>query len=163
MNRFHVWIPGRFSLTNAMLSNLRAAEKYRGKRPRNWRDAFAEETQAIRLAAKRAISKVVQEESGPIGLEPDEVCSLRFGVIGHGRHDPDAWYLLAKAVVDGFCDSGLLWPDRKSVWVTGGRVLQSVVEEFWWVRYTCGSAVRVPAVPGVMVAVDTFERPVPRG
>jgi hypothetical protein len=160
---FRVWIPGRFSLTNKMLSNLRASEKFRGKKPRGWVDGFAQETAAIRMAAKRAIlnREPTSQEWGAVLRT--EVCALEFGVFGHRRHDPDAWYLLGKAVVDGFVDAGVISPDRASVWETGGRVLQSAAEECWWLCEHESGEVRVPSGPGVMVLLSFFERPVPRG
>jgi hypothetical protein len=158
---YRVWIPGRFSLTNKMLDNLRASEKYHGRRPKGWRDLFAEETAAIRLAAKMAVLRT----SGGWPLResrvPDDVCALAFGVFGHHRHDPDAWYLLGKAVTDGFADAGVIEQDRRDVWETGGRVLQSRDEELLWFLERGGS-VGCPEGAGVLVWLSFFERPVGR-
>lgn len=156
---FRIWIPGRFSLTNKMLSNLRAAEHYYGRRPKGWRDAFAEETVAIRLATKAAAKDVAP---GVVARCLDEVCALSFGVFGHRRHDPDAWYLLGKAVADGLADAGVIHQDRSDVWHTGGRVLQSRAEEVWWCDSHFGTTSPVPTELGVLVRVSFFERPVPR-
>jgi hypothetical protein len=155
---YRVWIPGRFSLTNKMLSNLRASEKYHGKKPKGWVDLFAQETLAIRLAARVAIN----QSSVPVIWKDGEVCALVFGVFEHRRHDPDAWYLLAKAVVDGFADAGVIGQDRSEVWGTGGRVLQSLGEELWWVREHFGVEEHAPDGPGVLVRLSLFERPVGR-
>lgn len=161
---FRVWIPGRFSLTNKMLSNLRASEKFHGKRPRGWVDAFAQETMAIRMAAKVAACRVDMSETAELP-EVGYVCALEFGVFGHRRHDPDAWYLLGKAVTDGLADAGVIEQDRSDVWETGGRVLQSAAEECWWSKEHCSHSPcgHVPSEPGVMVLLSFFERPVPRG
>jgi hypothetical protein len=160
--KYNVWIPGRFSLTNHMLSNLRAAGRWHGKRPRGWVDAFAQETKAIRMAAVAAIRKHGVEGKGD-WWEPFGVWSLAFGVFGHHRHDPDAWYLLAKAICDGLADADFIEQDRSDVWGTEGRVLQSAAEERWWMDETDGPGARVPVEAGVMVTMMNFERPVRSG
>jgi hypothetical protein len=161
---FRVWIPGRFSLTNKMLSNLRAAEKFHGKRPRDWVDLYNQEVQAIRMAAKMAANQQLPSEFWDEVAPSGHVCAVSFGVFGHRRHDPDAWYLLGKPVVDGFADAGVLRQDRADVWDVGGRVCQSREEERYW--YTehggCVGAGVVPTDPGVMAWLSFFERPVPR-
>jgi hypothetical protein len=115
-----VFIDGRFSLTNKMLSNLRAAGKAEGMGLRCVEDRFAAETAAIRLAAAASVRGL-----GRL-FEP---VNLSFWVFGHHRHDPDAWYLLGKPVVDGFCDAGMLDRDRFSIWIPRGRVCRSGREE----------------------------------
>lgn len=119
-----LWVPGRFSLTNKMLDNLRAAEKYHGRRPKGWVDLFAQETRAIRLAVKAAAKR------SPPGAPPAGfVCNVRFIVFGHRKYDPDAWYLLGKAALDGLVDAKVFSSDRFRVWTTGGRVLRNADEE----------------------------------
>jgi hypothetical protein len=126
-----LWIPGRFSLTNKMLSNLRAAgaagEAYRRALNRHAaahrpKDLFAEETQAIRLAVKGA-ARVAKAEP-VVGL-----VSIEVYVFGHHKHDPDAWLLLAKAATDGLVDAGVIGSDRFQVWTVTGRVAQTEDEE----------------------------------
>jgi hypothetical protein len=151
---FALWVPGKFSLTNAMLSNLRAAGRYQGTaRAKGWKpgpgyDLFAAETQAIRLAVKAAMVR------SPIPFVFPALTSLDFRVFGHRRHDPDAWYLLAKAATDGLADAGLFANDRHSVGHTSGRVLQSEDEE----RKAREVAAMIPTaalppsgVPGVLI------------
>jgi hypothetical protein len=172
----NVWIPGKFSLTNHMLSNLRAAGRWNGAvRPKGWVDMFAQETKAIRLAAAVAVRRS-DINSKRSWHEAWDVWSLTFGVFGHGKHDPDAWYLLGKAVCDGFADAGAILQDRSDVWETGGRVLQGIWEEEWWLREVAGADANIIAVPrgevdevpgkagpGVLVTMVDFERPAHHG
>lgn len=122
-----VWVPGRFSLTNKMLDNLRAAGVYAGRsrsgRPRgsDW-DHFATETAAIRLAVKQRVRSFQT-------IAPQHMCVVNVDVLGHGKHDPDAWYLLAKAAVDGLCDAGVILSDRRQIWSVLGRVMQRPDED----------------------------------
>jgi hypothetical protein len=116
-----LWVPGRFSLTNAMLDHLRAAGFYQGRsrsgkrlRAGAW-DAFAAETQTIRLAVKAA---AVRARVSGIRARAD----VHLVVLGHHKHDPDAWYLLGKAAVDGLVDAGALTSDRRNVGIVSGFV-----------------------------------------
>jgi hypothetical protein len=121
-----LWVPGKFSLTNAMLSGIRAAEKFHGRRPKNWHDYYAEEVAAIRLAVKCAATRLGVEA---LRGESGQVCKVGFEVVGHHKHDPDAWYLLGKAAIDGLVDATVFQSDRREVWLTWGRVLQTTLEE----------------------------------
>jgi hypothetical protein len=121
--RWVLWVPGKFRLTNAMLSDLRAAGKLEGmcrKRrkslPSGFFDAFAAQTQAIRLAVKgnTAVRGRPNLAIGPI--------RIWVTVLGHHKHDPDAWLLLGKAAVDGLVDAGVLRSDRFDLHSIGGRV-----------------------------------------
>lgn len=148
-----LWVPGRFSLTNAMLDNLRAAGFYQGRsrlgkrlRAGAW-DAFAVETSAIRLATKVAAVREFGALVSPLAPR----VSLDFTVFGHRKHDPDAWYLLGKAVTDGLRDAGVLASDRFGVFRTSGRVLQNEFEE---VAEVLGAPVpRLMKEPGVWVLI----------
>lgn len=161
---FRVWIPGRFSLTNKMLSNLRAAEKFRGRRPKGWVDGFAQETQAIRLATAAAWRSKEPDVMEWGAVPSSYVCSVFFAVFGHHKHDPDAWYLLGKAVLDGLVGARVIREDRSDVWGTAGRVCESRAEELF--LYTqnggCVGAGVAPEGAGVLVALRFHERPVPR-
>jgi hypothetical protein len=114
-----LWVPGRFSLTNQMLSNLRAAGSYRGHKPKGWRDLFAEETATIRLAVKVAAR----------GVSGFGLVSVFVTVLGHWKHDPDGWLLLGKAAVDGLVDAGLMMSDRQDLYSLGGRVTATREED----------------------------------
>lgn len=114
-----LWVPGRFSLTNRMLSNLRAAGSYRGRKPSGWVDLFAEETAAIRLASKVAAR----------GITGFGLVSVFVTVLGHWKHDPDGWLLLGKAAVDGLVDAGLMISDRRDLYSLGGRVTATREED----------------------------------
>jgi hypothetical protein len=136
-----------------MLSDLRAAGKYegRGAALRGGRrpgfDSFAAETLAIRLAVKAAARPFVAAwppTPGPGLLNPS------FIVFGHHRHDPDAWYLWAKAAVDGLTDAGICTQDKHAIGCPSGRVLQSSGEEVAYVLrnlmpkgYVDGPGVRI--------------------
>ena len=139
-----VWVPGVFSLTNKMLDNLRAAEKYHGRRPKNWRDLFAEETAAIRLATKVAANRKRLEAP-----QKGEVCLLAFIVFGHHKHDRDAWYLLGKAALDGLVDAHVIGSDRFEVWNTGGIVLRTDAEE----RFVAKAFGVVVGEPGLLIDI----------
>jgi hypothetical protein len=123
-----IWVPGKFSLTNRMLSNLRAAGYAKGKAvARGWtgrrvEDRFAAETRAIRLAVKVAARK-----AGVLRFHVP--CILGFYVFGHRKADPSAWYLLGKAAEDGLVDAGVLGRDRFDVAEVRGRVLRTQLEE----------------------------------
>ena len=126
-----LWIPGKRKLTNAMLSDLRAAGFYAGKakaygarRAAGNRDRFATETAAIR--------KLVADEAMRLGLRrrvakvaAPQLFDVFVTVTGHPRHDPDAWYLLGKAAVDGLVDALVLHSDRKQINIVGGTVMGS--------------------------------------
>lgn len=120
-----MWCPGRFRLTNGMLSDLRAAGRYSagrfGRAPiRGPWDRFAEETRAIRLLVKATAARE-RWPLCPYGYR----AVIRCEVFGHQRHDPDAWLLLGKAAVDGLVDAHVLSSDRRSVGVLAGYVEQS--------------------------------------
>jgi hypothetical protein len=121
-----LWMPGRFNLTNKMLSNLRAAGVARGRGIRGAVDYFAEETLAIRLAAASAARQYDLARLVPV---PDTTCDVGVYVFGHRKHDPDAWYLLAKPAIDGLVNAGVFYSDRRQVHVVSGRVLQTHFEE----------------------------------
>lgn len=155
------FVEGRFRLTNQMLSDLRAAGHFEGeaaalRRQGGWRgrkspgyDLFASETQAIRLATKASAKN--------IGAVPD-VVNVALWVLGHHKHDPDAWLLLGKAIIDGLKDAGLIRSDRFQVGVVAGRVVRSTAEEFSVRRYyeeETGS--RLPDCSGVVVGLDEAE------
>jgi hypothetical protein len=130
-------MPGTFSLTNKMLSNLRAAEKYVGRKPADWRDLFAEETQAIRLAVKGAARRA------SIGCVcADGAWNVHVGVFGHWKHDPDSWLLLGKAAVDGLVTAGVMSSDRFNLWELSGRTYRGKEEERV-ARISAGCAVGV--------------------
>ncbi len=141
-----LWVPGRFKLTNQMLSDLRAAGFYAGRArhgaaAKRCRDFFAAETQAIRLAVKAA---AIREG---IGIEPPPFrASIGLTVFGHQKHDPDAWYLFAKAAIDGLVDAKVLTSDRRNLGTVSGYVVQS------------GEAVGRPKAaddgPGVCIHLD---------
>jgi hypothetical protein len=125
MTQAKVFVPGKFSLTNKMLSNLRAAGVYEGRakemgrRPAPGHDLFAAETEAVKLASCAAWRKWARDAK-----EEDKVpgvVSVVIFVTGHYRHDPDAWYLLAKPAIDGMATA--LWSsDRLHVGTVSGRV-----------------------------------------
>jgi hypothetical protein len=121
-----VWVAGTFRLTNGLLDDLRAAGKFEGfAKAKGWKirgghDAFAEHQKAVRLAVK-----VAARGLGSQGPRVD----VAFWIFGHGRHDPDAWYLLGKAALDGLADAGAVDSDRFNVRNTWGRVLHGPVEE----------------------------------
>lgn len=147
-----MWVPGRFRLTNQMLHDLRAAGKYEaagarwGRMPRGGFDRFAIETAEIRLAVKVAARGALP------CMHPAEVA---FIVFGHRKHDPDAWYLLAKAAMDGLVDAGVFASDRFGVLTTSGAVLRdaaaedSAAERLEW---------KVPlGQPGVAIVVQELD------
>lgn len=114
------FFPGRRRLTNGMLSDLRAAGHYEGRaRAMGWRkpqghDAFADETAAIR----QMVALRFRRRAGVVvgwGTEVDVVV----WVVGHHKHDPDAWLLLGKAAVDGLADAGVVRRDRDGVELFG--------------------------------------------
>lgn len=147
-----LWVPGKFSLTNKMLDNLRAGSRYQGSRPpRGWVNAFEQETQAIRLATKAA----VRGDVGRLTGFPGQRCSVEFAVFGHRKHDPDAWYLLGKAALDGLVDAHVFASDRHEVWATMGRVMQSELDESGSRRGCLGYGDVIPVgVPGVAVCLN---------
>lgn len=158
--KFALWIPGRFALTNTMLSNLRAAGYAKGKGDaKGWHrpivDAFVEETRAIRLAAKAAFrhrcdlaSVLIKAAHRPL--------YLGFWVFGHGRHDPDAWYLLAKAVTDGLADAGVISQDRHDVGGTRGLVLKVAQECNARSELLASHGLLPPLGAGVVVTVNDY-------
>ena len=119
-----LWVPGKFSLTNKMLDNLRAGSRYQGARPPcGWVNMFEQETAAIRLAVKTAARR---EAADVVSAGP---CRVGFVVFGHHKHDRDAWYLLGKAALDGLVDAGVFTSDRFGVESTHGWVLRNSTEE----------------------------------
>jgi hypothetical protein len=153
------FVEGRFRLTNQMLSDLRAAGHYEGeaalmRRQGKWRgrkkpgyDLFSQETQAIRLAVKASA-----RSCPPL---PVDVTVL---VVGHRKHDPDAWYLLAKAVVDGLVDVGLIGSDRFGIGYVSGRVMRTEQEEedcFALADSMMGSRAPHSACAGAFVILET--------
>jgi hypothetical protein len=124
-----LWVQGTFRLTNGLLDDLRSAGKFEGfAKAKGWpvrggHDAYAGHQQAVRLAVKAASHAIA---ASGIGLG---VVDLAFWVFGHGRHDPDAWYLLAKAATDGLVDAGAVDSDRFNVRTTRGRVLHGPSQE----------------------------------
>lgn len=119
-------VPGRFSLTNTMLDNLRAAGQYEGRaavrrcRPRADHDLFARETLAIRLAVKAAARRACL-----LPLRGNARARVAWLIVGHERHDPDAGALWGKAAVDGLVDARALASDRHDLAFAGGRVCTS--------------------------------------
>jgi hypothetical protein len=115
------FIEGRFRLTNQMLSDVRAAGWYeceakmrRVRKPAGY-DLAANETKAIRLAVK-SMGKRSAGWKGAI--------DVAIFVVGHGRHDPDAWQLLGKAIVDGLQDAKVFRRDGVGLGMLLGRVLR---------------------------------------
>jgi len=146
-----LWIPGTFSLTNQMLSNLRAAGYARGRAIRGAVDAFEQETKAIRRAAKAAVRR---SSFGVLEGVPWDEVELEFWVFGHRKHDPDAWYLLGKAVTDGLGDAGVFASDRFCIGGTAGRVLTTLEGEACrrgYANETMESEVVPLDQPGVLV------------
>ena len=43
----------------------------------------------------------------------------------HCKYDPGAWALVGKWIEDGLADAKVLPSDRRNVYATGGRVLQT--------------------------------------
>lgn len=128
------FVEGVFRLNNQMLSDLRAAGHYEGYGQamvdsRQWRhrkkgrDLFAEEVQAIRLAVKASIRGTLAKVGAPWRL------NVTVMVVGHWKHDPDAWTLLGKAAVDGLVDAGVVASDRRSVGIVAGRVCTSEADQ----------------------------------
>jgi hypothetical protein len=120
--RFALWVAGRFSLTNEMLSNLRAAGFAHGRNIPRRRDHYSEEVAAIRLAVKGAAREqgLVPRPPQRFVVPEERRVDVRVVVLGHARHDPDAWYLLSKAAIDGLRDADVLSSDRFCVrWVSG--------------------------------------------
>ena len=123
--RWNFWIPGKFRLTDQMLSDLRAAGmaaagRTAGKAPRIV-DHYVREVREIRKAAAQVTRGAVHErDHGPF--------AIRIIVFGHRSHDPDAWYLLAREIVRGMVTSGFLMSPRE-IQSVAGRVLQTVEEE----------------------------------
>lgn len=128
MNRV-LWVPGTFRGTNGLLDDLRAAGRFEGfAKAKGWpirrgHDAFAEHQAAVRLAVKAAAMRAFSQGCATWTID------LAFWVFGHGRHDPDAWYLLGKAAADGLADTGLIDSDRFNIRNTWGRVLRGPVDE----------------------------------
>jgi hypothetical protein len=124
-----LWVPGRFRLTNDLLSDLRGAGRYEGLadgkgwgKPRPGCDLYANHQQAVRLAVKAA-ARGCGTIVGPV--------SLLFYLWGHGKGDPSAWYLIGKAAEDGLVDAGVLISDRFCVLDTGGAVVSVEREPYW--------------------------------
>lgn len=157
MDSAKVFVPGKFRLTNQMLSDLRGAGYFEGygrarygKRPRAGHDAFAEEVEKIRMASFTAWKTWLSGAGNRAALPG--LFSFRFFVTAHRRHDPDAWYLLAKPAIDGMASA--LWSsDRLHVWTVSGRVSQKAGEEFIprWGDADVG-------VPGFFMFVDKVSR-----
>jgi hypothetical protein len=128
MNRV-LWVPGTFRGTNGLLDDLRAAGRFEGfAKAKGWpirggHDAFAEHQAAVRLAVKAAAMRAFAQGCAAWTVD------LAFWLFGHGRHDPDAWYLLGKAAVDGLADAGIIDSDRFNVRNTRGRVLHGPADE----------------------------------
>ena len=125
--RLKMWIPGKRRLTNGMLTDLRAAGVYTGRargEPRAGFDKFAAETNAICMQVLAEARKLGWTAQRGRGMQ-----DVRVLVFGHHRFDPDAWYLLAKAAIDGLVRAGVLCSDRRDVGFVDGRVLQTATEE----------------------------------
>lgn len=123
-----LWVPGHFLGTNKFLDLQRAAGYYAGyargsrERQRPPRMSFATETAAIRDAvANTARADALAPPTGPVGiyfrLQPAE-----------RAHDPDSWYLAAKAALDGLVTAGVILSDRTHVTWTGGRCVREPEE-----------------------------------
>jgi hypothetical protein len=147
-----LWVPGKFRLTNRMLSDLRAAGVYEGRsrgraRAGGAHDLFTAETAAIRaavcLAARGAKCRPV-----PTG-ERVNVASL---VFGHRRFDPDAFSLVSKPAIDGLVDAGVIAKDRHDVGLVLGHVFTSAADEEWGRRHLWVMDAAPPGVAGLLVA-----------
>jgi len=154
---FSMWCPGRFRLTNKMLSDLRAAgfatgqQRFRvprlaTRRPWVVRDLFAAETRAIRLLVKATALRDHWPQ-----IPAGQRARVSVAVFGHHRHDPDAWLLLAKPAIDGLVDAAVFASDRKALGVVQGFVLQSRDDE---VRFSEASGYPVPKGPGFFLEID---------
>lgn len=144
--RWAFWIPGKFRLTNGMLSDLRAAGfahagRYAGGPVRPC-DRFNRETHQIRETAA-LVTKAAARERRRVPV------NIRVAVFGHHKHDPDAWYLLAKAIIDGMVASRFLASDRREVGWVSGRVLQCPSPSMMMV-----DGVGMIRGPGAVVTVD---------
>jgi hypothetical protein len=126
-----VFVPGKRRLTNKMLSDLRAAGTYEGRaremgrRPSPGHDAFAAETEAIRLEVLAAWRR-----ASPGKLAAGARYLVRVFVTGHGRFDADAWYLLGKAAVDGVAAANRM-SDRRWLYEVQGRVSSGKGERYY--------------------------------
>lgn len=127
------FVEGTFRLNNQMLSDLRAAGHYEGygqamvdsgqwRRRHHGRDLFAEEVQAIRLAVKACARE-------SLAFRPDCRLNVSLMVVGHYKHDPDAWLLLGKAAIDGLVDAGVVPSDRRWIGTVSGRVCTSEADQ----------------------------------
>jgi len=125
-----VFVPGRFRLTNKMLSDLRAAGHYEGRaremrrKPEPGHDRFANETQRVKWLSFNAWRR--WRGAGAVKGDCFRL-DVRYFVTGHRRHDPDAWYLLSKAAIDGMVEAMGI-KDRFSVGEVGGLVAQALGE-----------------------------------
>lgn len=149
-----IFVEGRFALTNQMLSDLRAAGVYVGKRRKLLPgfDRFAVETRTIRMLTKVAARKL---EVADVPL----ASRLHVGVVvvGHERHDPDGWLLLGKAAVDGLRDAGVIASDRFQIGLVSGMVLQTAKQHaqiFEWADEVMGRHAPSSNVKGFFLTVS---------
>ena len=119
-----LWVPGRFRLTNGMLSDLRAAG-YADGRARGFDvDEFAAETERIR----REVASAALNASMRGGCV-DGQWYVHVGVFGHSKFDPDSWLLLGKAAVDGLVQGRVFGSDRFNLWELSGRTYRDMREQ----------------------------------
>jgi hypothetical protein len=117
MNDAFFFIPGTFRLTNGMLDDLHAAGFARGRGVRQPRDRYNDHVREIRNAAAL--------HARAVGLKRlVGIWDLAVLVVGHGRHDPDAWMLAGKAILDGLVQAQIIGSDRKQIRLTSGTVLK---------------------------------------
>ena len=133
-----LWVQGQFPSTNNALAGARADARANrpghASRRARWRETPGGYTEAARWV--RLVTKVAARRAR---LEPVPA-ALRvviwFWMLGHYRFDSSAWYLPAKWIEDGLVDAGVLPSDRKNVYATGGRCLQTPEEGHhrfeWW-------------------------------
>jgi len=144
-----IFVEGRFPLTNQLLSDLRAAGVYVGKRRklRPGFDAFSVGTRTIRM-----LTKVAARDLDMSDVRLDERLHVAVVVVGHERHDPDAWVLLGKAAIDGLRDAKVIASDRFQIGAVLGMVLQTKGQHS---RLDAAMGCACPAGAGFVVALST--------
>lgn len=120
-----LWLPGGWLSTNELLAMQRSTGFYHGVRSatRGRRNAGGDPVHSFGHEVKRmrhTVAMEVRRRKWPQFTKP---VGLVFELYGHGRYDPSAWYLAAKAAEDGLRDAGAIAGDRFGVAWTAGQVI----------------------------------------